>query len=263
MASSLPIQSRRITSESAQELSLPRRSTNPVSPAAPEARVRLPESASCCNLCPSTNEWMPSSWWRLSRSRFPFGGAATRSSRVPETTESRRRFWLSTPRALPRSSLLSALLLVVAKAPSGPRIPDGRTRGRRETASLSANAWAGIAARVIAWRLTSALYTVCVEDKFQLVNVQSFGLSPVIDPVLTARDAAGLPASSVMSELSVSCLEMPSPVHNTVADLATELATSRRRYGGSSKGAKQGWWQRELTRSAARSPNQSRGTSVT
>src|SRR5215207_8430510 len=72
-------------------------------------------------------------------------------------------------------------------------------------------------------------YTVGVEEEFQLVDAESFGLTPVIDTVLAARDAAGLPASSVTSELSASCLEVRSPVCNTVAELATELVTSRRK----------------------------------
>jgi glutamate---cysteine ligase / carboxylate-amine ligase len=75
----------------------------------------------------------------------------------------------------------------------------------------------------------SAPYTVGVEEEFQLVEAQSFGLTPVIDAVLAARDAAGIPASSVTSELSASCLEVRSPVCTTVAELATELASSRRR----------------------------------
>jgi glutamate---cysteine ligase / carboxylate-amine ligase len=75
----------------------------------------------------------------------------------------------------------------------------------------------------------SSPYTVGIEEEFQLVDAESFGLTPVIDTVLAARDAAGLPASSVTSELSASCLEVRSPVCNTVAELATELVTSRRK----------------------------------
>jgi carboxylate-amine ligase len=70
-------------------------------------------------------------------------------------------------------------------------------------------------------------YTVGVEEEFQLVDAQSFGLTPVIDAVLAARDVAGIPASSVTSELSASCLEVRSPVCTTVAELATELVSSR------------------------------------
>ena len=75
----------------------------------------------------------------------------------------------------------------------------------------------------------STPYTVGVEEEFQLVDSESLGLVPVIDAVLAARDVAGLPASSVASELSASCLEVRSPVCNTVAELATELSTSRRK----------------------------------
>jgi carboxylate-amine ligase len=75
----------------------------------------------------------------------------------------------------------------------------------------------------------SSPYTVGVEEEFQLVDAESFGLTPVIDAVLAARDAAGLPASFVTSELSASCLEVRSPVCNTVAELATGLVTSRRK----------------------------------
>jgi carboxylate-amine ligase len=72
-------------------------------------------------------------------------------------------------------------------------------------------------------------YTVGVEEEFQLVDDQSLGLAPIIDAVLAARDAAGLPINSVTSELSASCLEMRSPVCNTVTELATELVSFRRK----------------------------------
>jgi glutamate---cysteine ligase / carboxylate-amine ligase len=76
---------------------------------------------------------------------------------------------------------------------------------------------------------SSAPYTVGIEEEFQLVDRATSELSPVIDAVLAARDAAGLPEDSVASELSASCVEMRSPIYGTVAELATELPALRRR----------------------------------
>lgn len=75
----------------------------------------------------------------------------------------------------------------------------------------------------------SAPYTVGVEEEFQIVDPETLALVPAIETVLAARDAAGLPADSVTSELSASCLEVRSPVCNTVAELAKELPVLRRR----------------------------------
>ena len=75
----------------------------------------------------------------------------------------------------------------------------------------------------------SAPYTVGVEEEFQLVDPTSLALVPAIATVLSARDAAELPPNSVASELSASCLEARSPVYHTVAELAKELNTLRRR----------------------------------
>src|SRR5918997_3315806 len=75
----------------------------------------------------------------------------------------------------------------------------------------------------------SAPYTVGVEEEFQLVDPETFALVPAIGAVLTVRDAVGIPASFVSSELSASCLEVRSPVYATVAELAEELPALRRR----------------------------------
>jgi carboxylate-amine ligase len=75
---------------------------------------------------------------------------------------------------------------------------------------------------------TSA-YTVGVEEELQLVDPASLALVPAIDAVLDARNAAGLTADFVTSELSASCLEARSPVCDTVAELAKELPVLRRR----------------------------------
>ncbi len=71
-------------------------------------------------------------------------------------------------------------------------------------------------------------YTVGVEEEFQLVDPSSRELVPAIDAVLAARDAAGLPADSIASELSASCVEMRSPIYGTVAELGKELPALRR-----------------------------------
>jgi glutamate---cysteine ligase / carboxylate-amine ligase len=75
----------------------------------------------------------------------------------------------------------------------------------------------------------STPYTVGVEEELQLVDPTSFALVPVIDAVLAARDAAGLPEDSVASELSASCVEVRSPAYDTVAELAADLLALRRR----------------------------------
>src|ERR671921_461106 len=75
----------------------------------------------------------------------------------------------------------------------------------------------------------SAPYTVGVEEEFQLVDPETLALVPAIEAVLTVRDAVGIPASFVSSELSASCLEVRSPVYGTVAALAEELPVLRRR----------------------------------
>src|ERR671921_1998640 len=75
----------------------------------------------------------------------------------------------------------------------------------------------------------SAPYTIGIEEEFQLVAPSSFELVPAIEDVLAARDAAGLPAGSITSELSASCLEVRSPIWGTVAELASKLFNLRRR----------------------------------
>ncbi len=72
-------------------------------------------------------------------------------------------------------------------------------------------------------------YTVGVEEEFQLVDPDSLALVPAIDAVLGARATADLPEDSVTSELLASFVELRSPIFDTVADLATELPTLRRR----------------------------------
>lgn len=75
----------------------------------------------------------------------------------------------------------------------------------------------------------SAPYTVGVEEEFQLVDPGSLALTPKIKAVLAARDAAGLSAETVTSELSASCLEVRSPACPTVPELARELSAARSR----------------------------------
>ena len=67
-------------------------------------------------------------------------------------------------------------------------------------------------------------YTVGVEEEFQLVDPTSRGLTPAIEEVLAAGDGSRL----ITSELSRSCVEMISPVFETVAGLADELPGLRR-----------------------------------
>jgi glutamate---cysteine ligase / carboxylate-amine ligase len=71
-------------------------------------------------------------------------------------------------------------------------------------------------------------YTVGVEEEFQLVDPASHELVPAIDAVLAARGGAKLPADSVASELSASCVESRSPIYGTVAELAAGLPLLRR-----------------------------------
>jgi carboxylate-amine ligase len=75
----------------------------------------------------------------------------------------------------------------------------------------------------------SAPYTVGVEEELQLVDPDSLALVPAIGAVLAARAAADLPADSIASELSASCVELRSPAYDTVAELAVDLPALRRR----------------------------------
>jgi carboxylate-amine ligase len=75
----------------------------------------------------------------------------------------------------------------------------------------------------------STPYTVGVEEELQLVDPRSLALVPAIEAILAARDTAGLPADSVASELSASCVELRSPAYDTVAELAEDLPLQRRR----------------------------------
>ncbi len=75
----------------------------------------------------------------------------------------------------------------------------------------------------------SAPYTVGVEEEFQLVDSSTLALTPGIKAVLAARDAAGLSANSLTSELSASCLEARTPACGTVAELAKEVFDLRSR----------------------------------
>ena len=68
-------------------------------------------------------------------------------------------------------------------------------------------------------------YTVGVEEEFQLVDPASRALVPAVGAVMESGDGAGL----VTSELSRSCVEMISPVFETVSHLARELPVLRRR----------------------------------
>lgn len=75
----------------------------------------------------------------------------------------------------------------------------------------------------------SVPYSVGVEEEFQLLDPSSFALTPAINDVLDAREGSGFSPETVGSELSASCLEMRSPVYDTVAELATELPELRRK----------------------------------
>ena len=71
-------------------------------------------------------------------------------------------------------------------------------------------------------------YTVGVEEEFQLVDPGSRALSPAVDAVLAAGNGTDL----ITSELSRSCVEMLSPVFETVEDLARELPGLRQKVRG-------------------------------
>src|SRR4028118_1940914 len=74
----------------------------------------------------------------------------------------------------------------------------------------------------------TTLYTVGVEEEFQLVDPGSRALSPAVDAVLAAGNGTEL----ITSELSRSCVEMLSPVFETVEDLARELPGLRQKVRG-------------------------------
>jgi carboxylate-amine ligase len=76
-------------------------------------------------------------------------------------------------------------------------------------------------------------YTVGVEEEFQLVDPASRALVPAVGAVMEVGNGAGL----VTSELSRSCVEMVSPVFETVSDLARELPALRRRVAEMARGA--------------------------
>ena len=71
-------------------------------------------------------------------------------------------------------------------------------------------------------------HTVGVEEEFQLVDPISRALVPAVDGVISAGNGTNL----VTSELSRSCVEMVSPVFETVADLADSLPGLRREVAG-------------------------------
>src|SRR4028118_1419863 len=79
-------------------------------------------------------------------------------------------------------------------------------------------------------------YTVGVEEEFQLVDPASRALVPAVGAVVEAGNGAGL----VTSELSRSCVEMVSPVFETVSDLARELPALPRRAAGGAGGVRGG-----------------------
>src|SRR4028118_2213838 len=76
-------------------------------------------------------------------------------------------------------------------------------------------------------------YTVGVEEGFELVGPASRALVRAVGAVMEAGDGAGL----VTSELSRSCVEMVSPVFETVSHLARELPALRRRVAEMARGA--------------------------
>ena len=75
---------------------------------------------------------------------------------------------------------------------------------------------------------SGSAYTVGIEEEYQLVDPGSRALVPAVDGVIAAGDGTSL----VTSELSRSCVEMVSPVFDTVAELAKELPGLRRKVGG-------------------------------
>ena len=76
-------------------------------------------------------------------------------------------------------------------------------------------------------------YTVGVEEEFQLVDPASRALVPAVGAVVEVGGGASL----VTSELSRSCVEMVSPVFETVSELARELPALRRRVAQMARGA--------------------------
>lgn len=71
-------------------------------------------------------------------------------------------------------------------------------------------------------------HTVGVEEEFQLVDPVSRALVPAVDGVISTGNGTNL----VTSELSRSCVEMVSPVFETVAELADSLPGLRREVAG-------------------------------
>ena len=74
----------------------------------------------------------------------------------------------------------------------------------------------------------SAPYTVGIEEEFQLVNPDTRELSPKIDDVLAAGEGLGW----ISSELSQSCVELVSPVYDSVPEIGRELPKLRRKLAG-------------------------------
>ncbi len=71
-------------------------------------------------------------------------------------------------------------------------------------------------------------YTVGIEEEFQLVDPDTRELSPKIDDILAAGE--GLPWIS--SELSQSCVELVSPIFDSVPEAGRELPKLRRKLAG-------------------------------
>src|ERR671916_2869587 len=76
-------------------------------------------------------------------------------------------------------------------------------------------------------------YTVGVEEGFRRVAPPPRARPPAVGAVVEAGDGGAL----VTSELSRSCVEMVSPVFETVSDLARELPALRRRVAEMARGA--------------------------
>ena len=74
----------------------------------------------------------------------------------------------------------------------------------------------------------SSPYTVGVEEEFQLVDPDTRQLSPGIDAVLAAGEGLGW----ISSELSQSCVELVSPVFDSIPEMRRELPGLRRKLGG-------------------------------
>lgn len=72
---------------------------------------------------------------------------------------------------------------------------------------------------------SSPPYTIGIEEEFQLVDPDTRELSPRIDDVL----AAGGNPAWISAELSQSCVELVSPVFDSVSELEKELPGLRRR----------------------------------